>query len=1014
MSATIDSGATQTTDANGTNGPNSAPTLVLIDGHALYHRSFHAFPEEMSSTVSGEVTNAVFGFTRMLLDVLRIIHPEYLAVTFDRPTPTFRHTSYKPYKAHRPPLPDNLRAQFPRVREVVRAFNMPIYELDGFEADDLLGTLSLQAKEQHVRTVIATGDLDTLQLIDDWVRVTFARSPRRGEFEYFDREAVMQRYGFEPPRLVDYKALVGDTSDNIPGVPGIGQKTATKLIEQYGTLEGILEHVDELAPRVKASLSEHAEQARQSKYLATIVRDAPVTLDLEAARALIYDPDKVLALFRELEFHSLVDKLPRRGDAEQAQVTQAAAAATVTAGAPSDVGREGGTRRTSREAPESEGGDGSLQLSLFEEADLQALAEQGTELPATSRFAAAPPRPVAPATVPTTGTNTLIIDTPAALDVLAGTLSNAAMVAFDLETDNVDEMHAGIVGLSFSLGPGEAYYVPVGHLPGADGADPGRQLPLAQVIEKLRPALEDARVGKVGHNAKYDMMVLERHGIKVQGLRFDTMVAAYLLNPGRRNLGLKEQAFEALGIIMVPIAELIGTGRNQITMAQAPIRPAADYAGADADMTLRLMRHFEPQLRDRQLDRLMDEVEVPLVPVLSQMELAGIRVDPVFLRRMASELDEQLRVLEKDIYDAVGHQFNIGSPKQLADVLFTELKLPHGRKTKTGYSVDAETLEGLSGAHEAVDRILEYRQLGKLKSTYVDGLLELINTDDGRVHTSFNQTIAATGRLSSSNPNLQNIPVRTEVGRRIRRAFLADEDAYLLTADYSQIELRILAHITHEPALVAAFEHDEDIHAATAAQLFKVPIGEVTPDQRRLAKTVNFAVLYGQSAFGLARVTNMSNAEAAEFIRNYEATFPHVREYTQATLHQARTQGYVQTLLGRRRYFPDLGGMPVNLRQAAEREAINMPIQGTNADMIKIAMVHLQRQLEELHLGARMILQVHDELVLEVPDPEVDAVSEMVRDAMVGAMKLDVPVKVEMKTGRNWYEVQPLKAPAGR
>ncbi|MGZ3667693.1 MAG: DNA polymerase, partial [Ktedonobacterales bacterium] len=363
---------------------------------------------------------------------------------------------------------------------------------------------------------------------------------------------------------------------------------------------------------------------------------------------------------------------------------------------------------------------------------------------------------------------------------------------------------------------------------------------------------------------------------------------------------------------------------------------------------------------------------------------------------------------------AVGHQFNIGSPKQLADVLFTELKLPHGRKTKTGYSVDAETLEGLSGAHEAVDRILEYRQLGKLKSTYVDGLLELINTDDGRVHTSFNQTIAATGRLSSSNPNLQNIPVRTEVGRRIRRAFLADEDAYLLTADYSQIELRILAHITHEPALVAAFEHDEDIHAATAAQLFKVPIGEVTPDQRRLAKTVNFAVLYGQSAFGLARVTNMSNAEAAEFIRNYEATFPHVREYTQATLHQARTQGYVQTLLGRRRYFPDLGGMPVNLRQAAEREAINMPIQGTNADMIKIAMVHLQRQLEELHLGARMILQVHDELVLEVPDPEVDAVSEMVRDAMVGAMKLDVPVKVEMKTGRNWYEVQPLKAPAGR
>lgn len=1016
MSATSDSGAMQTTGANSAGDANTVPTLVLIDGHALYHRSFHAFPEEMSSTISGEATNAVFGFTRMLLDVLRIIHPEYLAVTFDRPTPTFRHTTYKPYKAHRPPLPEGLRAQFPRVREVVRAFNMPIYELDGFEADDLLGTLSLQAKQEHVRTVIATGDLDTLQLIDDWVRVTFARSPRRGEFEYFDREAVLQRYGFEPVRLVDYKALVGDTSDNIPGVPGIGQKTATKLIEQYETLEGILAHVDELAPRVKAALTEHAEQARQSKYLATIVRDAPVTLDLEAARALHYDPDRVLALFRELEFHSLVDKLPRRGDAQTAQLTQTAAGGA-SPGAPAptgSAGREDGARVSTRVSTEPARGDDGMQLSLFEEAELQALAEQGTELPTTSRFAAAPPITLAPTTTPTTGTNTLIIDTPAALDVLASTLSNATMVAFDLETDNIDEMHANIVGLSFSLGPGEAFYVPVGHLPAADGADPGRQLPLAQVIKKLRPALEDASVGKVGHNAKYDMMVLARNGIRVQGLRFDSMVAAYLLNPGRRNLGLKEQAFEALGIIMVPIAELIGTGKNQLTMAQVPVRAAADYAGADADVTLRLMRHFEPQLRERQLDRLMSEVEVPLVPVLAQMELAGIRVDPGFLQRMGSELDEQLKVLEKDIYDAVGHQFNIGSPKQLADVLFVELKLPHGRKTKTGYSVDAETLEGLSGAHDAVDRILEHRQLGKLKSTYVDGLLALINSDDGRVHTSFNQTIAATGRLSSSNPNLQNIPVRTEVGRRIRRAFLADPDAYLLTADYSQIELRILAHITHEPALVAAFEHDEDIHAATAAQLFKVPLGDVTPDQRRLAKTVNFAVLYGQSAFGLARVTGMGNAEAAEFIRNYEATFPRVREYTQTTLHQARTQGYVQTLLGRRRYFPDLGGMPVVLRQAAEREAINMPIQGTNADMIKIAMVRLQDQLEDLHLGARMILQVHDELVLEVPDPEIDVASELVHDTMVGAMKLDVPVKVEMKTGRNWYEVQPLKAPAQR
>lgn len=982
-----------------TNDPATAPTLVLLDGHALFHRSFHAFPDEMT-TSAGVPVNAVFGFARMLLDVLRIIHPEYLALAFDRPTPTFRHREFAAYKAHRPPLPDGMRAQFKTVRELVAAFAIPVYEIDGFEADDVLGTLARQATARHVRTVIATGDLDTLQLIDDWVRVTFARSPRSGGFEYFDIAAVEARYGFGPERVVDYKALVGDTSDNIPGVPGIGAKTATKLIQEYGTLEDILAHVADLPKRTQTLLTENREQALRSKHLATIVTDVPITLDLEGAHALSYDPDHVRRLFHELEFYSLVDRLPRRliHEAPTAPSAPPASAAAL----PNDLARITTTPASAATAQ----ADGTEQLTLFAQDELAALAEEGTALVGPLPLVAS--RPI-PTVAPTVGTSTLIIDTPESLDVLARSLAAAPLFSFDLETDSADEMRARIVGLSFAMGQGEAYYIPTGHLPDAEGTPPSRQLPLETILEKLRPVLTDPNVGKVAHNAKFDMLLLARHGVWVRGLRGDTMIAAYLINPGRRGLGLKELAFESLDITMTPITDLIGTGRKQITMAQVPIRAAADYAGADADVTLRLSARLVPELAKRGLLALYSEVEVPLVPVLMQMELTGVLVDPDFLRRMGRDLDEQLAALSADIYGAVGHEFNLNSPKQLGDILFTELKLPTGRRTKTGYSVDADELERLSGTHPAVDTLLEYRQLSKLKSTYVDGLLELIDPDDHHVHTSFNQTIAATGRLSSSNPNLQNIPVRTEVGRRIRRAFLADPAHYLLTADYSQIELRILAHITHEPALLDAFRADEDIHAATAARLFKVPLDQVTPDQRRLAKTVNFAVLYGQSAFGLARVTGMSNADATEFIRNYAATFPKVQEYVQGTLHQARTQGYVQTLLGRKRYVPDMGTLPLAQRQAVEREAVNMPIQGSNADMIKIAMIRLFDQLTDLKLGARMILQVHDELVLEVPDDELTLVSELVRGAMTSAMKLDVPVKVELKLGRNWYDVKPVE-----
>jgi DNA polymerase-1 len=983
----------QAPSANGATDPASRPTLVVLDGHALFHRSFHAFPEEMS-TGAGVPVNAVFGFARMLLDVYRIIRPDYLVMTFDRPTPTFRHKAYVPYKAHRPSLPDGMRAQFKFVREVVAAFDMPVFEVDGYEADDLIGTLARQATAKRVRTVIATGDLDTLQLVDDWVRVTFARTPRRGEFEYFDVPAIVARYGFGPEHIVDYKSLVGDTSDNIPGVPGVGAKTATKLIQEYGSLEDILAHLADLPTRTQTLLQTHREQAIQSKYLATIVTDAPITLDLEAARALRYDPERVMKLFHQFEFYSLVEKLPRRADAQEAPL----AGPAETRSAPAVEAR-----------PVEE--DGAAQLSLFAEDELQAITEEGASLaPGTST-----PRAAIPAAIPAAPqtTNTLVIDTPEALDVLARALAAAPLFAFDTETDTTDEMTANLVGLSFAIGAGEAYYIPVGHTATPEGDEPVRQLPLKDVIERLRSALTDPKVGKTAHNAKFDMMALARRGVWVEGLVGDTMVAAYLLNPGRRGLGLKELAFENLGVIMTPISDLIGTGKKQITMAQVPVRVAADYAGADADMALRLHQKLDPQLTGRGVERLYREIELPLIPVLARMELTGMLIDPPFLQQMATQLDEQLNALSSAIYASVGHEFNLNSPKQLGEVLFNELKLPSGRKTKTGYSVDAAIVEGLRGMHEMVDLLLEYRQLSKLKSTYVDGLLELVNPADQRVHTSFNQTIAATGRLSSSNPNLQNIPIRTEVGRRIRRAFLADPGMYLLTADYSQIELRILAHITHEPALVAAFQADEDIHAATAAQLFKVPLAEVRPEQRRLAKTVNFAVLYGQSAFGLANVTGMTNAEAVEFIRTYEKTFPKVREYVESTLFQARTQGFVQTLLGRRRYVPpDMATLPLVQRQAVEREAINMPIQGTNADMIKIAMVRLDERIRERRLNSRMILQVHDELVLEAADAEVEAVGPLVVETMTNALPLDVPVKVELKLGRNWYDVRPLAASA--
>ena len=1008
--------------------------LMIIDGNAMIHRAFHAIPEELT-TRSGEPVNATFGFTTMLLKALNDIHPDYIAMTFDRPTPTFRHQQYVQYKAHRPTLPDNMRPQFGRIRQVVQAFGIPIYEMDGFEADDVLGTLSVQAVQQGIDVVILTGDMDTLQLVNEHVMVMAAKRGITDVTEY-DQAAVEARYGLPPKKLPDFKGLVGDKSDNIPGVPGIGEKTATKLINEYGDLEGILVHIDRLSPKEQRLLRDMADQARESKFLATIVLDVPVQLDLEASRRGQIQRDELLAIFRELEFRTLVDKIPGSSNNQEnipsetpkpkraepipipAQDEDLLLAPPVGAvpvmSPPLPPAGMAFSAFSNEEHHETEQGgvatqtqpaqDSPLQMNLFGMEEPAAAVVRKLRMPGslmqtvqiideqTAKF-----------------TSTLVVNTEEALRVLIKSMRDAGAFALDTETTSDDPWHAELVGISCAMAAGEAYYIPVGHIATLENQDPGAQLPLRTVLEQLRPVLEDVAIGKYLHNAKYDMLVFALQGIAVRGLAFDTMLGAYLTNPGRRGLGLKDQTFERLKIVMTPISQLSGTGSKMISMAQVPIRLAADYAGADADMTLRLVEPIMEELRRNSLLELFNNIELPLLPVLLQMEMTGVALDADFLRDFEVRLGEQIHALEHEIYASVGHQFNINSTKQLGDILFTELKLPSGKKTKTGFSVSADVIENLRGKHPVVDSLLEYRQLNKLKSTYVDGLLALIDPVSGRVHTSFNQTVASSGRLSSSNPNLQNIPVRTEVGRRIRRAFIADPSYVLLTADYSQFELRILAHITHEPRLVEAFSNDEDIHTITAASLFNIPAEQVTKDQRRLAKTVVYAVLYGQSAFGLAQITGMTNSEAAEFIRRYHETFPNIKGYVDSTLNQARKQGYVNTLFGRKRFVPDMRTLPFVERQALEREAINMPIQGANADMIKIAMIRIQHALEEKKLKTRMILQVHDELVFEVAVEELDRVRRLVKSMMEGVVKLDVPIKVEAKIGKNWYEAEPME-----
>ena len=918
------------------------PLLMLLDGHAMVHRAWYAIQNPLTVRATGQDVRGVYGFAQMLRKAYEDFRPTHMAITFDTPAPTFRHTLFEAYKAQRPEMAPELHQQFPFVRRLMEVQRIPIFELDGYEADDLLGTLSAQAEAQGVETLILTGDTDILQLVSPQVRVILQY--RIAEQLVFNETRVRERYGgLTPQQLIHLKALRGDPSDNIPGVPGVGEKTAIRLLQEFGSIGDIYENLDKLPDRQRALMEEHRDRAFQGLQLITIVRDAPVKLDLEASRWGQYSRREVVEFLRELEFRSLVNWVPE--------------------GELDGVGDE----------------------------SVAAVAEEAVEVAYQT------------------------VTDASALEALARELTASSGFTFDVETapldpqsKMVDPMRSSLVGLSFATAPGRAWYVPVGHVE-------GEQLGLDVALERLKPLMEDPELPKAAHNGNYDMTVFGNHGVTVRGLAFDTMLASHLL--GRKALGLKSLALDLLGIEMTPITDLIGTGRNQTTMAQVPVEKAAPYAAADADMTYRLWTMLAEDLRSEGFEKLLTEVEMPLVPVLVDMQITGIKLDVPLLEKMGSALGERLAQLETETYKAVGHRFNMNSPAQLGELLFGELKLHEQiegmgrpRRTKTGaYSTDASVLEFLAqqGAHPVVGHVLENRQLTKLKSTYVDALPVLVSPHTGRVHTSYNQAGSVTGRVSSNDPNLQNIPIRTELGRQIRVAFVpGEQDWLLLAADYSQIELRVLAHLSQDAALLEAFHQDLDIHGATAAQVFGVPLDGVTADQRRIAKVLNFGVIYGVSAFGISQQTELSVEEGRQFIESYFARYPGAAEYVERTKRQAREQGYVETLLGRRRAIPEIHFSNPNIRQGAEREAINMPVQGTAAEVMKLAMVNLSRRMEAEGLQSRMLLQVHDELIFEAPSQEVEPLKGLVLEVMPSAMELAVPLKVTVKVGANWGELE--------
>ena len=937
------------------------PTLYLVDGYALIYRAFFAMIARPLTTRRGENTSAAWGVTNFLLRLLERRRPDYLAWVHDVGE-SFRHRTYPAYKATREKLTAELQQDFDRsverIEQILDAFRVPVVGVEGFEADDVIGTLATAASARGLQVVIVSGDKDFYQLIAPGIALL---NPGRGgpaavEEHWVDQANAGERLGVPPERVVDYLALVGDTSDNVPGVKGVGEKTALELLKTFGDLDAILAGAERISgKRAREAVQQHAELARLSRDLVTIRRDVPLPLDFEALRVRAPDVARLTELFTELEFRSLIPKLEGLQE--------------VGAGTPD------------------------------------------TSAPAAQR-APAVAGPPAPATLTAAPAEPTIVDEPALLAAVVAECRRAPLVALDTETTSLDAMRAGLVGMSLAVAPGRSWYLPFAHVAPdgelAGGAPPRNLPPLTSAgLASLRELLSDPGVAKAGHNVKYDWLVLRRAGVELAGVTYDSMLASFVLDPGRRSHAIDELARDRLSLVMRTYPELVGRGKAQRPFAAVPLAEAARYCAADSEMVLRLRAAFQPELEDHQLVRLLERIELPLLPVLVDMEWHGVRIDVERLGEISRGFTRELAELEQSIYRAAGTEFNINSTPQLRHVLFEKIQLPVLKKTKTGPSTDYEVLEQLAAAGHDVPRLLiEYRELSKLKSTYVDALPGFINPNTGRIHTSFNQTGAATGRLSSSDPNLQNIPVRTPRGEAIRRAFVAPPGSLLLTADYSQIELRLLAHLSGDPAFVQAFEQGGDIHRQTAAIIFGVPQEQVTPEMRARAKTINFGTIYGQGPFALARQLGITQEDARAFIQEYFTRFAGVRTWLDRTVAEARTRGYVETLFGRRRYVPELKDRNYNIRAFGERTATNSPLQGSAADLIKIAMVRIATALQEGGLASRMILQVHDELVFEVPAAEAVIATELVKRHMERAADLRVPLVVTIGVGMNWVDAK--------